>query len=213
MECFTPPLADIVDVIKVVVPLVFVVIYVLSQVMGANPKKPPARPQGNRPQPPPGGKDLRKEIEVFLQQAQQKAHEQQKRGQRVRPQTKRRRRPPERERELPVEAEVIEPVEIEERHLSSTVGKLESSIKGTHFKHLTSQIEQADERMEEHVHQAFDHAVGHLGHGAMAVGGAGSALDGPEGLPAKIVQMLRSPDGMRQAVVLNEILQRPENRW
>jgi hypothetical protein len=64
-------LADLVDIIKVIFPLVLLVFWVLFQVLGQKGAKPEAPPAGNpRPQQP-GNGGLRDEIERFLREAKQ----------------------------------------------------------------------------------------------------------------------------------------------
>jgi hypothetical protein len=70
-----------------------------------------------------------------------------------------------------------------------------------------------DEQFDVQLKAKFDHTVGTL------AASAGSASDQPSGpaprdTPAgQIAALLASPDGLRQAMVLNEILRRPADSW
>ena len=77
---------------------------------------------------------------------------------------------------------------------------------------LDSQVAQADENLEEHVHDVFDHQLGRLGDtpGETAKK-SGAAI--PPTAAAGLAAMLANPGRIRQAIVLSEILQRPEHRW
>jgi hypothetical protein len=79
---------------------------------------------------------------------------------------------------------------------------------------LGSRVKQADEQFDVQLHQKFDHDLGRLGDNKSA------ATTSPPTAPvetkspaAQIAALLASSDGVRQAVVLNEILNRPTDRW
>jgi len=58
----------------------------------------------------------------------------------------------------------------------------------------------------------FDHAVGTLAGTGSAAAGEAIAV-GPDTPAAQLAAMLRDPQGIRQAVLVNEILRRPSERW
>lgn len=96
-------------------------------------------------------------------------------------------------------------VPLERRHL--TEGALTE-----HARHLGEQIGQSDERLETHLHQKFDHALGKLA--AREATPAEQVASALATTPAsEIAALLATPQGMQQAVVLSEILQRPTDRW
>ncbi|MEX2307561.1 MAG: hypothetical protein WD738_08215 [Pirellulales bacterium] len=75
--------------------------------------------------------------------------------------------------------------------------------------HLGQRIIAEDQQFDVQLKAKFDHTVGTL---------AGSAVPAAEQVPvdtpaSQIAAMLASPDGMRQAIVVNEILRRPTDRW
>jgi hypothetical protein len=75
---------------------------------------------------------------------------------------------------------------------------------------LGHDIEQADERMAEHLHKVFDHDVGTLRHAQSSVQVHGPL---PQTTAAGLAAMFSDPTRLRQAILMNEILQRPEHRW
>ncbi len=119
---------------------------------------------------------------------------------------------------MPVDVEPISPRDFDsisksvERHLGG------HSI-SSHVEHLADDIVRADQQMERHLQQAFNRRVGTLG----AAPGPASALPvtdvAPEPsdevkTPAQaIARALANPQEIKQAIVINEILQRPEHRW
>jgi len=93
---------------------------------------------------------------------------------------------------------------------------------GERISHLGEVIDNADERMEAHMHDYFEHALGDLG--ATTSRASDSTLDddgAPQGSPGAIKKrppfnfrkLLRSPSSIRDAIVLSEILRRPEDNW
>jgi hypothetical protein len=122
---------------------------------------------------------------------------------------------------VPVEVVPVQPVSIE-----PSIGR--ESVAEHVQRHIEkprrqSQIEQADERMASHLHEAFDHRLGRLGKRSKLTGttiaGALASRDTPQtaALPldisARIAQMMQTPEYLSAAIVLNEILKRPEDRW
>jgi hypothetical protein len=82
--------------------------------------------------------------------------------------------------------------------------------------HLGQKIAQTDERAADRVHQKFDHQVGTIGPSATANPGRSQETPGtaPKDTRAKqLRERLASPAGMREAILLNEILSRPVDRW
>lgn len=78
---------------------------------------------------------------------------------------------------------------------------------------LGSRVKQADEQFDVQLHQKFDHELGRLGERSAAAAAPPAAPVETKSPAAQIAAMLASPDGVRQAVVLNEILNRPTDRW
>lgn len=81
-----------------------------------------------------------------------------------------------------------------------------------HASQLGAQVGQADEKLEGRLHEKFDHDLGKIHDESVTTAGQkgqkGVALSASD-----IVGMLSNPKSISQAVVLNEILQRPADRW
>jgi hypothetical protein len=70
----------------------------------------------------------------------------------------------------------------------------------------------ADDLLEARLHETFDHQVGGLRRRSSNVQPVTPRLD-PDSEIAKLVRILRDPASLRQAVLLREIIDRPEHRW
>jgi len=86
--------------------------------------------------------------------------------------------------------------------------------------HLQTEVAQADEKLESHLHQVFNHEVSGLsrvpGETAQSAAGIGTGAPDSQAAPAlaaSLAAMLADPTMLRQAVLLHEILGRPEHRW
>lgn len=89
-----------------------------------------------------------------------------------------------------------------------------------HVELLGDRVELADEEMEAHLQQKFGHSVGRLR--KTTQGPAPPATATPsvaatvirEASPAHgIAELLRSPQNVRNAIILAEVLNRPADRW
>ena len=78
--------------------------------------------------------------------------------------------------------------------------------------HLGRRIIEEDKQFDEQLKAKFDHTVGTLG---VSTAANDSTAPPPqvESPAAQIAAMLANPGGVRQAMVLNEILNRPSDRW
>lgn len=128
-------------------------------------------------------------------------------------------RPPAPRAQAPIELEVVE-----EAELGKGVGRhvreyLDNEEIVEHTRRLGADVGQTDERLEEHLHETFDHQVSRLGRlsdeavepesdEAPQAGG-----DVPATAAAGFAALLSDATSVRQAIILNEILRRPEDRW
>lgn len=84
-----------------------------------------------------------------------------------------------------------------------------------HTRQLGAVVDQADDKMEARLHQVFDHSVGQLK--KQATDSIPKTQEGAEQGPAltsaSIAELMRSPPAIRTAIILGEILHRPEERW
>jgi hypothetical protein len=150
---------------------------------------PADRPMGGQPPRPPGSPQIQRPREVVV-------------GQQAPP-------PQPSMRRAPVETELVEVVEvgsegpagfdsIEARTIGTRVGAAPRQ----------SEVEQADEAMEHHVAETFDHRVGRLGdtksRRTQVTGRSRSAA------AERLFQALSRPQDVRQAIIVAEVLKRPE---
>lgn len=75
---------------------------------------------------------------------------------------------------------------------------------------LGDDVALADERMEAHLHSRFDHKLGTLVPEASVISKAVSQANAST---KEFRELLTRPGGMRQVIIANEILRRPEERW
>lgn len=128
-----------------------------------------------------------------------------------------------------VDADVIEDAEIISddevsgddvaRHVQQHIG---SASFEDEVSRLGAGIEQSDEAMESRLQQTFEHRLGDLGGRTPSPSESTLDDDRPEHARAASVTgeaehglrtWLRDPDQLRKAIVLNELLRRPEERW
>ena len=114
----------------------------------------------------------------------------------------------------PVEAEIIEARPL--TNIGAHVNQHQFGVEfSQHAEDLAEGIEQADERLIAHLHDTFDHRVGSMDDSTTFVGAGGDNVSDPVDVPqkdsqaAEIAEMLRNPQSVRNAVVLSEILARP----
>lgn len=174
---------------------------------------------------------MKDEVEEFLRRvAQLRAQaEAQARGQQQRPAFQpppppQRMVPP--PRLVPTQDEVVylepadaEVVDAELAELGDSVGRhVAQHLRGDReiaeqTRHLGEEVDLADEKLESHLHQVFDHRLGNLKKSASetaAVSHAHLALDVNMG---EIRNLLASSASVRNAIIMTEILRRPEERW
>jgi len=204
-------------VFGIIVPLVMQVIQKLQEAQqkaGGG-----ARPPQQRPAPAqrPADAEVEDEIGEFLRRAAER-----RQGGQAKPppgQAAGHARPP--AVQQPAEAILVE--ERPQRSIFSDLSQqVERDIDTRKFVQRSTQwerrSEQAQRKAEKHTHDVFDHPVGHLGFGP---GGAGQPGPPPTafgdevglGLAAGLPALLANPVSLRQAIVLTEIIQRPEHRW
>jgi hypothetical protein len=229
--------ADLVDVIKAAIPIIFMVLWGLGQLMSAKPKaKPPApRPKpmdgGRAGAPAQGGKpatleeSLRREVEEFMRRAQGRPAEPPKRPAGKQPPPRREGRPagrpaaetPERTRRLtdapgglttPQTSQAAPTGAGVGQHVAEHLGRSTQEL-AAHARTLGTDVALADERLQSHLKKKFEHQVGALEHRTTA----GPSQRARTPVAQSIFEMLKRPEGVKQAVVLGELLRRPEERW
>jgi hypothetical protein len=118
----------------------------------------------------------------------------------------------------PIEAEVVTAELAGTDRIGAAVAR--DFAASRQIEHRTAQLGErvglADDTLDAHLHQAFDHEIGRLRTSTAAPAAASpSAGTTPGGSPAanSILQMFRSPENLRNTIILNEIITRPEDRW
>ncbi len=212
--------------------LAFIIFFVLGPILkqafgavaeaekkGARPRRPvPPNMRAGQPKPPgPGagqGDPLGDEIGEFLRKAS---------GQRAAGPPRRPPRP--QPAPQPPEAELVlmDRQESVSEHVRSHVADpvrtdLDESQFSSRSAQLGAQVGQSDERLEERLHDKFDHQLGALdvgsgGVNAVETGEAAVLSEVPPAAAAGLSALLGSRARLRQAIILHEIMQRPENRW
>jgi hypothetical protein len=222
---------EIGELLRVLVPIVFLIIWVISQVVGEQGKRqqpvkgPRQQPGGRRPQP----KGVAQGIEEFLRRAAE-----QRQGGRpaevevVRPEPAAAgRRPhaagwldqgsPQQGRLEPAAVDrVVEVLPSRSDIAESVESHLGSDQLGRHAEQLGDEIRDGDAEMEQRLSARFDHQVGRLEselserptpHAAPRIAATGGRT------AAELIELLRNPRGIRTAILVSEILNRPEHRW
>jgi len=88
---------------------------------------------------------------------------------------------------------------------------------------LGKRVAQADQQIDQRLQQVFDHRVSKL---EVVPGEAaappmayeppdlvGASADIPATFATGLLELVSSPESLSQAIILNEILHRPEERW
>jgi hypothetical protein len=88
-------------------------------------------------------------------------------------------------------------------HVSRHIG---SSEVAEHAKHIESNLDQIDGQVDLRVHEEFDHPIDSLKHRETSA----EQKKPREDFAAEIVAMLSRPEGIRQLIIANEILRRPQ---
>ena len=112
----------------------------------------------------------------------------------------------------PVEVEIVD-AELAAR--GDSVGRhVAEHLRGTeqiaeHTRHLGEEVDLADDKLEAHLHEVFDHQLGRLKKSTIEAGAQGRQA-AVEVTAGQLQQMLRTPQSIRDAIIMSEILRRPE---
>ncbi|HEX5443812.1 MAG TPA: hypothetical protein VFW87_08290 [Pirellulales bacterium] len=216
------------ETIKIILVVVAGLIALVKHFFDANAKaqprrpvaKPDARPRPKPPAAPAGRPALPGDVNEFLRRAAEKrAAAQRSLGHERGPLSDERgplANEPEQPRRLvtsqaeALPSEVIDAHAVDEAHLARRMGdRVEQHLGRGEFDerlgHLTH-VDRSEAAFQAHFQQTFQHHVGQLETQA-------SETAAPLAADAPWVALLADPANMRQAIVLNEILQRPVDRW
>ena len=226
------PLAAAVDWFKIVIWVVVIGAWAINQLMAmknkaeaAKPKLPqPPRPQGN---PAAGPRGLLDEVERFLKDARKNVEQAQQRstkppaasGGRPKPAKTSQAQRSNKERQKPkppqpprrkVEPErVVDDVERGGSVAQHVKQHLDTSRFDQRAEQLSKLRQTIDQDIGAHVKSVFDHQVGTLASSSTPAAEVESAPPPAQTLAA----LLRDPQGVRNAVILQEILRPPVDRW
>ncbi|HEY1600717.1 MAG TPA: hypothetical protein VGG64_14000 [Pirellulales bacterium] len=218
MNAIVPIWADA-EWIKLVIPIVMFSIYILNMLLGAKSpaaKQARARQQARvNPPPPPAADKQRVEDEVgeFLRRAaQQRSGKENRPAPAAQPA-----KPPKPVRkplaETAASREIATPTAVEGRPRTLATSITESYARRNQPERpvASTEITQSVESMESRLAQTFDHALG-------AISGSPAGGEKTPAMPMsstanELVAMLRDPQSIREAIVISEVLRRPEERW
>ena len=260
------PLADLAETLRVVMPIIFVVIYGVAHLVGAlqqEKKKRPSvtrrerpedesmfpepaernrpgeqRPEAERAKPATLEETLRREVEEFLKRAQGQpspppSTKRSTEPQRQRPTAVQKNRPPSQQPAEPPPRRLVDgPTAVTKRTpIDAPQGGVGTALPtgaavdayvqqqmrgvsaiGQHAQGLGEEVAQADDRMEAELKRKFDHRVGTLERSSASTISLQDAIPGSTAA-REFRALLAQPGGMRQMVIANEILRRPEERW
>ncbi|MDP6445801.1 MAG: hypothetical protein QGG36_10210 [Pirellulaceae bacterium] len=125
----------------------------------------------------------------------------------------------------PPNVEIVEDAEIVYEAEEVLGGDLASRTDfDSHTDRLGEQVAQADDVMDAHLHEVFDHSVGSIRRsqdgGDRIEPAPPSPADDDEApaqdtrsMRASIIERLRNPADLRQAILLSEIINPPTDRW
>ena len=163
---------------------------------------------------------MARDIEEFLRQAAERRKQQKQSNQPPasdRPQSS----PPveqyaNRQSEDVCEAEVVEPTIIEDDLRSGSVGShvqshLAAGRVSEHAEHLSDSIRHSSERVDRQVHRHLDHELGQIKKGETITDDQLAQSMGDDVSPdaIQLIQMLSTPQTVRQAILVAEVLRRP----
>ena len=211
------------EVFKVVALVVFAVLVgivkFLAMLQQRNVPKGGPRP----PQPPqPVPKDAADEIDDFLRRAAQQRTVQQRAVQPVQPIRLQAVKPA---AQQPVVAQVVAAAPVGGQVTDHVTKYLDTGDFTRRGDQLGEEVvAQVDREIDQHLHQVFDHSLSQIaatpGETAAAPEAVGvmelpesSATEIPSTFATDLAALLNNPDSIRHAIVLNEIIHRPEERW
>ena len=105
-----------------------------------------------------------------------------------------------------------QPHSIGEESISESVRRhIDVSDIVDHVDHLAEDIEQADERMDAHLDDVFDHEVGKLGSGGKGATDELNRATRTNKATKDLLRLLQNPASVRQSIMIAEILRRPNS--
>jgi hypothetical protein len=220
-----PLVAAGLDWLEGILPLLFVLFWIISQIRGifrtAQPPRPrekvvvrpPARPVANDPR-----EDIQRQIEQFLRENANRGSARPSEARRPveNPAELRQRRPQRPPRRPPLPVPPPQPV----AGTAPGGGPTRPAVEGRHLGALESRTSD----IARHVQDAFAQDIGHLAPGLTRSARPADATPPIAAPPiaappiaaptaAELAALLRNPASIRQLILAREILERPEHRW
>jgi hypothetical protein len=154
------------------------------------------RPQGQPPKPKTLEDKLRQEVEQFLRQVQ---------GEEPKKPT------PQKKPVVVAQPKPAARPETQRKPLRTSIETLVSEDMSTadvtqHLSQMGLEISHADEKMTAHVQERFQHQLGAFQQSQQPT----ETRRTRSSVAAEIAQLMKSPQGVRQAVIVSEILRRPD---
>ncbi len=88
--------------------------------------------------------------------------------------------------------------------------KIDTSRLGDHARQLGEEVGLADDKLDSRLHQTFDHNVVSLRPGLAHNETTSTTVRATSGIAMDLFEMFRSPRSVRQAILISEILRRPD---
>jgi hypothetical protein len=209
------------DWVKLIVPLVMFSVYALNRLFGGESpaaKQAKARQQARaNPPPPPADKQrVEDEVSEFLRRA---AQQRSTAGHTRTPPPKEPPRPPAPQRKsLASQAQQDDLAAAEVARAAGKPRTLAPTLSGPFDQSPLNErtlrgkeVVQAETAMQSHLSQVFDHSVGTLS--GKQTDTAAVPSESPTAPAEQLAGMLRNPQNIRDAIIMSEILRRPEERW
>ena len=196
-------------------PAIVVIIWVIGQLVSSRQQEAAPQPRAVPDLLKPKQGDASQEMDEFLRQMAHRRGDQRPAQVEVVPPARLRSNPLAVE---PVEVEIVKPqMPVDDGVAQHVRAHAFGDDIAKRVAHLGERIGLADEAIESHMEQAFDHKVGELTDTSFAIREPAAtsptrARAGPSGLAAPdLAVLMRSPEDLRRAIVLYEILKRPES--
>jgi hypothetical protein len=210
------------DLIAIAIVILFFVVPAVLQLLSKL-QGPPRPPAGRRPaaRPParPAPKNVQDEIADFLRRAAQG------RAAGAPPPRRPAARPVQAQpvREVPVEAEVLPGAPLGQEMRDHVRQYLDSADFARQRAELGRELTEAEDLLAAQLQEKFGHELGRLGRTPRESAAGAQVVEAPEpddrigelpptaavGLPA----LLATAEGLQQAIIIHEIIERPEHRW
>ncbi len=208
------------DLIGIIIVILFIIVPVIGQIiakMNKAPGPPAGGPKGAG-RPAAGNKDINDEIGDFLRRAARGLGKQVKQAQQQMQQ-----QPPRQPIARPAAAQVVRERPIEAQvlgggHRETVQAEIDTGQFTRRAAKLGGKVVRSEKQLDKHLHQVFNHELGDLARTSSKTAGQRlTKQQQPVAMPptaaAGFAALLGSAENIRRAIVINEILTRPEDRW